>query len=132
MLAMLRLEAIGDAENAGCRGLSAFLGVVDERMRRAMRPPIRVPWVARITGRDPKYGLARDFLRGRKDYADSNSIGSRGVYLYFTLADGVYEVRELKSWRRERRYFCRASGGELNELSREEVDAWLAANTSAD
>jgi hypothetical protein len=31
----------------------------------------RTPWVAEITGRDERYGLERDFLDYRKDYAEA-------------------------------------------------------------
>lgn len=83
------------------------------------------PWVARIIGPDEKYSLRREFIRGRKDYSLANSIGSRGVYLYFYLSPGVYEVNERSSWTRVRRYFCRVEGTEVKEMTREEVDLWL-------
>lgn len=90
------------------------------------------PWVARITGRDARFGLRREFVRGVKDYSRANSVGSRGVYRYFFLASGVYEVNELQSWSRSRRYFLRvgADGGKT-EITREEVDAWLNADSAS-
>jgi hypothetical protein len=56
------------------------------------------PWVARITGTDPKYGLAREFVNGIADYSRSNKPGTRGVYFTFYLGDGIYEVNGGTSW----------------------------------
>lgn len=114
MIAVLLLEAIGDNHNVLARSL------------RGMDMPIRSPWVARITGRDAKYGYAREFVRARKDYAGGNSIGSRGVMLHFVLNDGeVYEVRQLTSWTSERRYFARAILGKVVEVPADEVEFFL-------
>ena len=30
------------------------------------------PWVARITGTDPKYGLKREFVNSVRDYSGAN------------------------------------------------------------
>ncbi len=84
------------------------------------------PWVARIEGRDETYGLKRTFMDGQIDYSQTNSVGSRGVYLYFALLDGIYEVNERTSWRHVRRYFIRVAEARYQEISREEVEAWLA------
>jgi len=121
MLAALRLECIGDDTNAlfqlGRRTYpdAALLG----------RDPMPKPWVARITGLDPKYGLAREFLRGQKDYTDANSTGSRGVFLTYWLPEGIYEVYERTGWKSERRFFCRSEQGRLVRMTQEEVLAWL-------
>ncbi len=121
MIAVLLLEAIGDNHATLARG-------VNQAARGAM--PVRAPWVAKVTGKDPKFGLSRQFLRARKDYAGGNSIGSRGVMLHYVLEDGfMYEVRQLTSWSSERRYFARAILGKVVEITREEVDFFLAQAT---
>ena len=79
------------------------------------------PWIARITGLCEKYGLKREFIRGQKDYSRANSIGSRGVYEYFALDTGIYEVHERTTWKKTRRYFIRAKDAQIEEISREEV-----------
>jgi hypothetical protein len=85
------------------------------------------PWVARITGPDTRYGLARRFVEGQIDFSQANSVGSRGVMLYFALAPGVYEVYARVSWTRSRRYFCQAhEDASITEMTREEVEQWLA------
>ena len=84
------------------------------------------PWVAKITGRDPKYKYAREFQRAQWDYSKANSVGSRGIYLYYWLDEGcLYEVKEQVTWKRWERYFCRAEAGELVEMSEDEVIEWL-------
>lgn len=85
------------------------------------------PWVARITGKDARYGFAREFVRGQKDYAQANSIGSRGVFLAYFLEDGIYEVCQRTSWKKVTRYFARAESGTLFRITREDVEAWLNA-----
>jgi len=87
------------------------------------------PWVARITGIDERYGLAREFVRCHKDYSRANSTGSRGIYAYYILGDGIYEVNQRESWKRTRRYFIRVVEDKITEISREEVLEWL--NTSS-
>lgn len=83
------------------------------------------PWVARITGFDEQFGLVREFIKGQKDYSQANSVGSRGIYLYYPLKDGVYEVNKRISWRHGRRYFILVVSSEIVEVSREEVEQWL-------
>ena len=124
MRAILKLEAIGDNFDAYCRTGSRIakaagvdLGYTSSR-----------PWVAQILGRDEKYTFARKFQRSQTDYSEANSVGSRGVYLFFFLESGVYEVFEHLSWKRSRRYFIRVYEAQITEVSREEVEAWLDHN----
>lgn len=80
-----------------------------------------VPWIARYEG--PRQ---REFLPFFRDYSRANGAGTRGVYRVYMLREQVvHEVYELLSWKRSRRYFCRAEGGQIVEMSREEVDRWL-------
>ena len=127
MHACIRLEAIGDnlfAEFSLCRRKLQGVGLGEYApLFHCGRPR---PWVARITGTDPRYGLQREFLRGQKDYADANSVGSRGVYVYYPLPPGVYEVQELISWSKVRRYFVRSAGGRYEVIDRETVLQKLA------
>lgn len=113
MMHCLQLEVIGDDMRFAPFPLSML-----------RTPP---PWVAEITGRDPRYGLAREFLEGDRDYSLANRDGSRGVYLYFILRPGkVYEVNDHCRRYRWDRYFCRL-GGDYKpvRMTREEVLAWL-------
>lgn len=122
MIATLRLEAIGD----NYRRLMAS-GTFSRVLRQCRRIPAHAqrlldngmrPWVAHVTGRDARHGLARTFLEGLRDYRDANSGGSRGVYLTFVLYPGrIYEVNEVQSWTRKRRYFCHVVNGAPVELS---------------
>lgn len=138
MIATLRLEAIGDNHvGRGGMAMRPFRHVlknmrrIPSEQREAVLTPNRRPWVAQITGRDARHGLARTFLNHLKDYKDANGTGSRGVYLTYVLRDGfLYEVRELLSWSRERRYFCRVAAGQIVEMTAEEVARYLDASTS--
>lgn len=84
------------------------------------------PWVAKLTGLDARYGFAREFLRGQTDYSQANSVGSRGVYEYFILEPGVYEVKERTSWKKTRRFFILVEGETYQEIGREQATALLA------
>lgn len=78
-------------------------------------------WVARITGLDPKYGFKREFLQPTRDYSQANSTGSRGIYAYYALPPGIYEVNHRETWKRVRRYFCKVENLEIVEISKEDV-----------
>lgn len=129
MRASLRLEAIGDDLDQHLRITRAIVDrVVGEGGSNLLlgRWPARY-WAAEITGFDSKFGYARTFLRGKKDYSDANGVGSRGVYVYYILESGhVYEVLRPKSWGRSIRYFCTVSEtGEIVTMTKDEVNEWL-------
>lgn len=85
------------------------------------------PWVARLTGyqrrEDRVFGqFHREFLSGQRDFTSANRSGSRGIFLYYALNPGLYEINDRVSWSSVRRYFVRVSeDGTLCEVSREEV-----------
>lgn len=79
------------------------------------------PWVARLTGLDDRYGFKREFLTGMRDWSLANSTGSRGVYEYFALTPGIYEINECIKLGVSRRYFVRADETIYHEISRYEV-----------
>lgn len=83
-------------------------------------------WCARITGADPRYGLAREFIRGLKDYDRANGTQSRGVFMYYTLETGhYYEVKRQYSWKNYERFFCRVTDeGDVVRVEKEEVIEW--------
>lgn len=139
MIAMLGIESIGDDADfrAKMRGAQTHKAAVWQRalhtgrvrqllldeQRYESRPKA---WCARITGRTAGGGFAREFLRGRKDYRESNGTGSRGVFKWFELSEGeLYEVNAPQSWTAADRYFCRAVHGKVVRLTTEEVDAWV-------
>lgn len=91
-------------------------------------------WVAEITGPDSQYRFARTFLRGKKDYSESNSIGSRGVKVWYIVESGkVYEAKSRVTWTRARRHFFRVNEatGDIEDLTEEEVLAWLKQRQNA-
>lgn len=80
------------------------------------------PWVARITGPDPKFGFCREFVSGIADYSRSNRPGTRGVYYHFELSDGVYEVKGGTSWASAgERWFVRVADGKGEQITMSQV-----------
>lgn len=113
MFYSLCLEAIGDnltRENRDWRGTMFEL-------------PTRKTWAAEIVGLYNSGKYVFKFLRGSRDYSQANSVGSRGVYVYYNLQSGkVYCVNHWSSWRCEERWMCRVDErGEMHKISHEEV-----------
>lgn len=80
------------------------------------------PWVARLTGLDPRFTFQREFVKGVYDYTYARRSQSRGVMVYFFLAPGLYDVFYPTSWKHERRYFIRVDEhGDIHEIEREKV-----------
>ena len=65
------------------------------------------PWVARLTGRDPKYVLAREFVNGASQYDPSSPEGPNRKWLSKTydLPDGLYEISSYGRRDMHDRYF---------------------------
>ncbi len=129
MIHALTLEVIGDDSNDRIRQMGRLFSHDRVALRRLIYPE---PWVARITGTDPRFGFRREFVRGEKDYTQANSVGSRSVMKTFWLTAGnVYEVCHRTSWRNVRRYYCRVDHeGARVVMTEEEVRAWLASAPS--
>lgn len=116
MKGVLKLEAIGDNTYQLAKGLSPIFGP----------GPKRNYWVAQIID-FTESNYVRDFIRPKKDYSKANSVGSRGVFLYYILESGkVYEVSEPLSWSRTQRFFCKVGlYGEIIKIDAEEVAQWI-------
>ena len=122
MFAALKLEAIGDTTRQRTRLAAGMLREAGFFIASELYQPARpYPWVAKVTGLDPKFGMARQFIRGRKDYSQASGNGNRGIYLHYLLDEGIYEVQDVTSWSRIERYFVRSKGGNLDRMSKEEV-----------
>ncbi len=130
MRVVLKLELIGDNYYAAKREAPDSQKYRARYAEMLGRDKSR-PWVARLTDLDPVYGFKREFVKGQKDYSLANSIGSRGVYVYYPLKSGLYEVHERLTWKRTRRYFIRVQDAKITEIAREEVLRCLANATSA-
>jgi hypothetical protein len=117
MKAMLEVEAIGDNIS-----VPSFLGRIPKRY-----------WCAEILGPDIQYGFSRKFLSPQKDYAHSNSVGSRGVYAYYLLESGhLYEAAIPKSWRNTERTFLTVDAeGTIRYLSTDEATQWVTKRLTA-
>lgn len=89
------------------------------------------PWIAKITGTDPKFGLKREFLSGIRDYSNANSVRTRGVTTNYELLDGLYEINHPCSWKRTERYFAVVSDGELKEVDAATARTLIAESANA-
>lgn len=86
------------------------------------------PWVARIIGTCPKYGLAREFINPMNDWTNARQAWSGNVYgrvAQFALRDGnLYEVSRLKGKTSKRyvaREFIAVQGGKRIVVDPEEA-----------
>lgn len=71
--------------------------------------------------------IERRFVKGMKTYAEANSTGSRGVYLYFVLSEGpLYEIFDRPGWGKTRRRFARVIDGALHDVSTEDALQWVS------
>lgn len=97
----------------------------------AHKPPPK-PWVARLTGLDPVHRFSREFVRSVMDYTDARPSGARGIYLYFSMSPGLYEVFQPVTWKKSRRFFIRVDeAGDWVEIERKEVEFCLENGCSA-
>lgn len=128
MKASLKIEAIG---NNSYQEMRLYRSVMNECFPGAgdlLLPGIKKNyWVAKICGIDKKFGYAREFVRGKTDYRNANSKGSRGVCVYFILDSGcIYEILQPITWIRSKRWFGLVDdNGDIIEIDKEGVDQWL-------
>lgn len=136
---VLKLEAIGDNYAAALKHGDLTMTELTGRMR--MRREIDAlrfgqkhlrPWVAKLTGLDNKFGFMREFIKPQRDYSQANPVGNRGVFCYYPLKPGLYEVNERLTWKRTRRYFLRVNDDATAvEINRDEVEQCLQSADSA-
>ena len=116
MICHLSLECIGDGGGLSGQGgglAALFLGKIPPRA-----------WVARVKYIRGNY-VQREFVQGKKDFTNADSIGSRGVMAHYFLSDGLYEVSAPQSWKNTDRYFAYIEDGELWRATREEAILWV-------
>lgn len=116
----LKLEAIGDGyvhyRRKMDKGRVHAPRLRDEIDAIRYGGPQVVPWVARL-GRN----ASREFIEGQRDYMHADKLGNHGVFVYFYLLPGVYEVNEPISLGKGRRYYARIDINSLTEITREEA-----------
>ena len=60
----------------------------------------------------------------KKDYSQSNSVGSRGVMAVYMLNDNmIYEVKDWKI-----RYFCTIKDWSIVRITETEVKEWIESH----
>lgn len=89
------------------------------------------PWVSRVTGLDEQGRFLREFVQvARKDYSKSNNKGSRGIYAYYVLGSGIYEVKQVRNWNSEQRYFIAVDEERIETITYKEVMQRLQAQAA--
>lgn len=94
----------------------------------------RLPWVAEITGTDPRFGLRRVFVRGKFDCRGASRDGTRGVLAWWTLESGkVYQARYRTTWRQlpddawVTRWLFVTGAGDVVDIPEEEAWQWAVS-----
>lgn len=117
MRAVIKLELVADnirwADKNGAmdKDFQKWL-----RMWRRLGSDKSFTWVKRVLpdGR-------REFVQGIRDYTQANRNGSTGIYCYYALPPGIYEINHRYKMNRVRRYFIKSDGGEFQEIESEEI-----------
>lgn len=128
MIVLIKIEAIGDNTEQVFR---LARGILNEALPGVGNIAIGSVkprhWVAEITGVDNKYKWARKFLIGKKDYSESNSVGSRGIYVLYKLGtEKVYQISSPQSWKSTDKYFCYVDNyGNVIRIDEEDVSECL-------
>lgn len=67
---------------------------------------------------------SRETLQGVPDYTGANRKGSRGVYYWYTLAPGLYDINHRYKINAVRRYWLLSESGTTREMTTEEANLW--------
>jgi hypothetical protein len=101
-------------------------------------PNVPKPWVARITGTDPKFGLAREFVAPMNDWSNAHVAHSGNLYhrvSQFNLREGnLYEVSKSigkPSKRRVVREFFTVTDGAFVPVDPDNVSSVLCKLNSS-
>jgi len=126
MKASLVLELIGDNNYQYGKSVNKQFTSITGLGCNLFSVPSR-SWCAKITDLDPKYKWKREFLKGMKDYSNSNSKGSRGVTSTYILDEwNVYEVKRSVSWGNSERFFCIVNkDGMIEKISEDQVENFI-------
>lgn len=132
---VLKLEAIGDGFAAYLRHYNKMnpdrFGKREIDAYRFGRKELQ-PWVARIKGLHSLFEFDREFVNAQRDYTEASSTGNRGIWLYYALKPGIYEINERLTWKRKERYFARVIDDEtLERMAKDEVIACFKNEDSA-
>lgn len=120
MRAVLKLELIADDFFWAKRNKKNMPFQQWFRHMKKLGPDKSPSWVARLLP-----NMEREFVQGTRDYSRANRSGSRGIYAYYALKPGIYEINERCKLNRVRRYFIQVVGDEYQEITREEAECLI-------
>jgi hypothetical protein len=69
--------------------------------------------------------ITRKFITGTRDYSQANATGSRGIFAFYPLKPGVYEVNDRYKFNRVDHYFCKITDDKITRITREEATQCL-------
>jgi hypothetical protein len=122
------MDLVTDAQPTDETFMAPFMAerIGQSALRLGLRAQGRSPWLAEIVGHSRRYGLDRRFLRPAVDWTEANTRGTRGVVHHWALRpNAVYEAYYPTSWTKARRVFLRVVDGGTEEITRDQVEAWL-------
>lgn len=127
MLASLRVEAIPQLDKTLTLRRLGVMPIVGTQRRFGIAPR---HWCDELIPQCEGAVYRREPLRGKRDYAEANGSGTRGVFVYYTVESGhLYEVSAPLTWKHTDRYYCIVDdAGRIVRLSEEEARAWLSAH----
>jgi hypothetical protein len=121
MTYVLRLECIGDDVYHAARNIGKMPAHAAREFRRRHRSAEHVPLTPSV--RD----LSGRALPFQKDYSGARGRGARGIFKIYLLADGAYEVTEIRATTVPRRVFVIVENGERRDVAREEAERWVSS-----
>lgn len=137
----IRLECIGDDIAQAIRAFDSKVSTLtaferghqwQRRFRSARTASWPEPFVWQVVGISERGSLMEERLRGRKDYTHANSVGSRGVYLWYSLVRGeFYRIQSIPSWKRSHVFYAVATADGYAEMSEQEVRACLSGGSAS-
>lgn len=88
---------------------------------RRLAPDKYPTWIAKISIEKGKK-VRNKFLSGNVDYSNADKRGNEGVYRWYCLPPGLYEVHERVSWKHiDHRFIIVTDMGKIKEATMEEI-----------
>ena len=61
------------------------------------------------------------FIQGIRDYTHANRSGSQGIYAYYALSPGVYEINHRYKMNKVNHYFIEVTDDGFKEIEQQEI-----------
>lgn len=117
MLTVIKLELVADNIHWANKN-----GAMDRDFQKWLRQWRRLgsdksfTWIKRVL---PDNG--REYIQGVRDYSRANYSGSNGIYAYYALKPGVYEINHRYKINKVRHYFIEVTDDGFTEIDEQEI-----------